>query len=328
MTTQTHHAQSARFSFSPQELAKFHDQGYAGPFTLCDPDQMKSIWKRQRLQLMDRSHAAYEADTLSGNTNLANYDRHLDSDFLSETICRPEIVDRMVSILGPDVLCWRSEFFSKYPGEEGTDWHQADTFAMASGKPQIIWPGEVKDLITKSPFGGTITVWTACTDTNQETACLQFIPGTHRTMFYDEEGGMQYDPNRINRVQKGGIRRGFWGYDFRQLQIDPTWEPDEAKAVSVPCRAGQFIIFWSQLMHASYPHEAKTTEYRMAFAARYVPTAVRIYPDSEYLEEYGAKISLEKYGAVLVAGKNDFTHNRMVTRTTRGKPFVLRDVAA
>ena len=100
---------------------------------------------------------------LSGNTNLANYDRHLDSDFLADIVCHPEIVDRCISILGPSLLCWRSEFFSKYPGEEGTDWHQADTFAMASGKPQIIWPGEVRDAVTKSPFGGTITVWTAVT---------------------------------------------------------------------------------------------------------------------------------------------------------------------
>ena len=101
---------------------------------------------------MDRSHAAYPMNTLSGNTNLANYDRHLDNDFLAEHIGRPEIVDRMISVLGPDILMWRSEFFSKYPGEEGTDWHQADTFAMASGKMQIVWPDNVKDAVTGSPF--------------------------------------------------------------------------------------------------------------------------------------------------------------------------------
>lgn len=310
-----------RFFFSPEELASFHELGYAGPFTIYDPDEMKSTWRRQRLRLMDREKAIYPADTLSGNTNTANYDRHIDSDFLAEIICRPEIVDRMISILGPDVLCWRSEFFSKYPGEEGTDWHQADTFAMASGKPQIIWPGEVKDLVTKSPFGGTVTVWTALTDTDEETACLQFIPGTHRTMFYDETGGMKYDTSRINAMEKDGIRRGFWGYDYRQLQIDPNWKPDESKAVSVPCRAGQCIIFWSTTMHASHPHAGKTKEYRMAFASRYVPTSVQIYPDTEYLEEYGGKVSLDRYGAVLVAGTNRFEHNRIITQTTRGKPF-------
>jgi non-haem Fe2+, alpha-ketoglutarate-dependent halogenase len=310
-----------RFFFSPEELANFHERGYAGPFDLYDPDVMKATWRRQRLQLMNRSKAIYPMDTLSGNTNLANYDRHIDNDFLAEHIGKPEIVDRVISILGPNLLCWRSEFFSKYPGEEGTDWHQADTFAMASGREQIIWPDSVKDAVTKSPFGGTITVWQALTDTDEETGCLQFIGGTHRTMFYDESGGMKYDPNRIGALEKGGIRRGFWGYDYRQLQKDPNWEPDESQAVSVPCRAGQFVIFWSTTMHASHPHLGKTKDYRMAFASRYVPTEVKIYPDTDYLEEYGGKVSLDKFGAVLVAGKNEYTHNRILTHTTRGRPF-------
>jgi non-haem Fe2+, alpha-ketoglutarate-dependent halogenase len=316
---------AARYPLSEKELATFHEQGVVGPFTLHDRDWMKATWRRLRLKLMDREKSIYPVDELSGNTNLANYDRHIDDDFLAETCCRPEIVDRVSSILGPNVLCWRSEFFSKYPNEEGTDWHQADTFAMASGKPQIIWPGEVKDAVTKSPFGGTITVWIAFTDAVVETGALQFIPGTHRTMFYDETGGMKYDPNRINTMEKGGIRRGFWGYDFRQLQIDPNWEPDEAKAIGVPCLAGQFVIFWSTTMHASYPHAGLTNDYRLAFALRYVPSSVRVYPDTEYLEEYGGKVALDKYGAVVVAGKNDeSTHNRIITHSTRGKPYVAR----
>ncbi|MFH9663534.1 phytanoyl-CoA dioxygenase family protein [Streptomyces sp. NPDC017248] len=88
---------------------------------------------------MVRSMAVYGDEAAeSGNTNISNYDRHLDSTFLADHICRPEIVDRVRSVLGPDVLNWRTEFFPKYPGDEGTDWHQADTFANASGQPQIL----------------------------------------------------------------------------------------------------------------------------------------------------------------------------------------------
>ena len=85
---------------------------------------------------------------------------------------------------------------------------------------------------------------------------------------------------------------------------------------------GQFIIFWSTLMHASHPHIGKTKQMRLGYVARYVPTSVRIYPDTEVLTEYGGSIKLDKYGAVLVSGKNDeFTYNRIATHTTRGKPF-------
>jgi non-heme Fe2+,alpha-ketoglutarate-dependent halogenase len=77
-------------------------------------------------------------------------------------------------------------------------------------------------------------------------------------------------------------------------------------------------------MHASHPHAGKTNEMRMGFAARYVPASVKIYPDTDAIEEYGGRVSLEKYGAVLVSGTNEFNHNRIATQTTRGKRFVTR----
>src|SRR6476661_6293398 len=92
--------QTRSFAFTPEELAGFHTNGYAGPFTLYPPDEMKAIWKRQRLRLLDRSKAIYQdGAAVSGGTNIANYDRHLDNDFLAEHICRSEIVDRVASVL-------------------------------------------------------------------------------------------------------------------------------------------------------------------------------------------------------------------------------------
>jgi non-heme Fe2+,alpha-ketoglutarate-dependent halogenase len=303
------------FFLSKDEISKFHQVGYCGPFTLYQPEEMQKLWRQTRLRLLDRKQAVYEVnDAISGNTNIANYDRHLDDEFLAEHIGRREIVDRVSSILGPDVLCWRTEFFPKMPGDEGTDWHQADTFANASGQPQIVWP---KD----RAFGGTITVWTAFTEANIDNGCLQFIPGTHKTMFYDETKKMHYNSDNFNKVEKNGIRRGFFGYDYRQLQINPDWEPDEKQATSMVMRPGQFIIFWSTLMHASHPHSGKTNEMRMGFASRYVPSTVYVYPDTDVVEEYGGRVSLEKYGSVLVCGKNNNPQNRIVTHTTRGKKF-------
>jgi non-heme Fe2+,alpha-ketoglutarate-dependent halogenase len=302
-------------SLTEEEVAAFHRNGYAGPFTLYQPGEVKKKWGRARLELLDRSAAVYRDDAaVSGVTNIANYDRHLDHGWLAEHVTRPEIVDRVTAILGPDVLCWRTEFFPKYPGDEGTDWHQADTFANASGTPQIQWPGG-------SDFGGTITVWSAFTDATIDMGCLQFIPGTHKTMRYDETKRMHYAPERSNTVEKDGVRRGFFGYDYRELQIDPGWTPDESKAVSMEMKAGQFIVFWSTLMHASHPHAGKTRDMRMGFAARYVPTCVQVYPGTTEIEEYGGRVSLDRYGAVLVRGKDEYGHNRLADRTTRDQPF-------
>lgn len=308
------------FSLSQNELEKFHRDGYIGPFDLYHKDEMERSLQALRPKLLNTKKAIYSQDkAVSGITNLSNYDRHLDVDFLAEHITRPEIVDRVSSILGRDTLCWRTEFFPKYPGDEGTDWHQADNFSNVAGSkhPQIVWPEDAQ-------FGGTITVWAAFTDATIENGCLQFIPGTHRTMNYDESKTMDYQSDAINKMEKDGVRRGFFGYDYRQLQKDPNWKPDESQAKSMVMRQGQFIIFWSTLMHASHPHNGLTDQMRLGFAARYLPTSVQVYPYSNTLEEFGGQASLDKFGCVLVSGDNRFPHNRFVDRTCNGFQFPRR----
>jgi non-haem Fe2+, alpha-ketoglutarate-dependent halogenase len=308
------------FPLSAQELAQFHRDGFIGPFDLYTEAEMEQNLRLLRPKLLNTRHAVYRRDSaLSGVTDLANYDRHLDVEFLARHICRPEIVDRVASILGPDVLCWRSEFFPKYPGDEGTDWHQADNFSNVAGSkhPQIEWPQD-------ADFGGTVTVWAAFTPATVDMGCLQFIPGSHRTMNYDESKTMVYDPESINRREKAGVRRGFFGYDYRQLQKDPQWSPDESAAVSQVMRQGQFVIFWSTLMHASHPHSGLTDRMRLGYAARYLPTSVRVYPYSDALEEFGGSASLERFGNVLVAGRDTFGHNRFAHETVTGFRFPVR----
>lgn len=308
---------TTEFALSTREIEQFHRDGYIGPFSLYEPDEMERNLRALRPKLLNTRKAIYgQGKGLSGVTNLANYDRHIDVDFLAAHITRPEIVHRVASILGPNVLCWRTEFFPKYPGDEGTDWHQADNFSNVAGTkhPQILWPED-------ADFGGTITVWAAFTEATIENGCLQFIPGSHKTMNYDESKVMDYNADTINKLEKGGVRRGFFGYDYRQLQKDPNWSPDESKARSMVMRQGQFIIFWSTLMHASHPHSGLTDAMRLGFAARYVPTSVRVYPFSNTLEEFGGEASLEKYGCVLVSGRDEYRHNRFIEQTAGGTPF-------
>jgi len=306
------------YALSAQELEQFHRDGFYGPFDVYSPEEMERSLQAMRPKLIDSRQGIYhQGEALSGTTNLASYDRHLDVDFLAKHITRPELVDRVTSILGPDALCWRTEFFPKYPGDEGTDWHQADNFANVGKHPQIVWPEDAQ-------FGGALTLWTAFTDSTIENGCLQLMPGSHKTMNYDENKIIEYDLNMINKQAKNGIRRGFYGYDYRQLQKDPNWTPDESKAKSMVMRQGQCLMFWSTLMHASHPHEGKTDKMRLGFTARYVPTAVKVYPYQDTLAEYGVEVSLEKFGCVLVAGKDEYGHNRFVDSTVNGLPFPVR----
>lgn len=312
------------FHLSSEELDSFNRNGFIGPITIYEPEEMNEFWGQVRREMLDRRYAAYQDDAHSGATNISNYDRHLDLDLLAQHVCNARIVDRVASILGPDVLCWRTEFFPKYPGDEGTDWHQADTFANASGKPQILWPDETEDNFGK----GTITVWTAFTESTRENGCLQLIPGSHHEMNYDESIEMKYDPEFINSQHKDGLKRGFFGYDYRQLQKDPNWRPNEEDAFPLVMQPGQCVIFWSTLMHASLPNVSTGKNYRMGYAARYVPASVRIYPDTDVVDEYGGRIPLDNYGAVLVSGEDNYGHNRILDRTLRDTPFPRRSGGA
>ena len=105
-----------KYKMSEAELSAFRKNGYAGPFDLYDSDYIKKKYRDIRADIFDRQHSAYD---LPHDSLLAGYDRHLDIDFFSQHISKRQIVDKVADVLGPDVLCWRSEMFPKYPGDEG-----------------------------------------------------------------------------------------------------------------------------------------------------------------------------------------------------------------
>ncbi|WP_434609333.1 chlorinating enzyme [Pseudomonas sp. Z6-20] len=305
------------FGLSDEEIAFFFKNGYVKPFKVYEPEEMEKQWRTVRLQTLDRSNAVYSDNTISnaGNNNLANYDRHLDIPFLGQHVCNPRIVHKVRSLMGKDLLCWRTEFFSKYPGDAGTDWHQANTFAGVAGRPHIVWPDD-------SGRRGTLTAWTAFTDTMKDTACMAIVPGTHNMMHYDEEKRLIFNPEKNNDLVKDGVRRGLWGYDYRDLQVDPDWKPDESKAVYFEMKAGECVIFWSTVLHSSLPHLGLTDKMRLGYSARYVPPEVLIHPDTDMLHEFGGEVSLENYGAVVVSGENRYSHNRIRDKNMLGDPFI------
>jgi non-heme Fe2+,alpha-ketoglutarate-dependent halogenase len=76
-------------------------------------------------------------------------------------------------------------------------------------------------------------------------------------------------------------------------------------------------------MHASLPNTSERA-YRMGFAARYVPPSVKIYPDTELVEEYGGAVPLDNYAAVLVSGRDTVGINKLTDTSRRGFPFIAR----
>jgi len=285
------------YSLSEAETKSFYEKGFAGPFTLYEPDEMTRLWEEVRMDLLDTARAPFPNSKL-------NYDRHLDMTPLSEMISHPRVVDRVSSILGPDVLCWRTEWFPKYPGDEGTDWHQAESFVEFEGTEKLV-PTEPEE---GRPW--ELTAWVAMSEATRENGCLKVMPGSHRLWYFDEKRNIRFEPETVNKqVLTDGQKSGFYGYDYEKLKLDPNWKPDEERAVHMEVKPGQFFIFTSRCMHGSNPNTSKSSV-RFGWATRFVPTHVKVYAGQEAFQHFGEVLPLNRYYTVLVKGENRYRHNR------------------
>lgn len=284
------------YYLSDKEFKSFYDNGCLGPFTLYEPDEMTRIWDEVRMEILDTGTAAFPESKL-------NYDRHLDLATLNRMISHPRIVHRISSILGPDVLCWRTEWFPKYPGDEGTDWHQAESFVEFEGTEKLV-PTAAEE---GKPW--ELTAWIAMSEATRENGCLKVMPGTHRIWYFDEKRNIRFEPDQFNKkVLDDGQKSGFYGYDFEKLKLDPNWKPDEAQAVHVEMKPGQFFIFTSRCMHGSNPNSTKSS-IRFGWATRFVPTHVKVYDGQRSFRHFGEVLPLDRYSTVLVAGEDHYGHN-------------------
>jgi non-haem Fe2+, alpha-ketoglutarate-dependent halogenase len=279
----------------------FAEQGYVGPFTLWEPEQMAAWWKQQRKALLDPAHDARKVFD-----NPVNYDRHLDVPGLGRLITEPAIVRRMQALIGADVLCWRSEFFPKNPGDSGTGWHQVETYAIGETSEGML---EATGHSPGNPM--ELTCWVAFTEAARENACMKVIPGTHREWRYDEHAVMRWN---------GAARdHSFFGYNYDDIKIDKDWDPDREDVRHLEMRAGQFFIFTARTIHGSNPNTSRRQ--RMGFAIRVVPTHVRVYGGMTEFDEFGHHFTLDRHGCVLVGGRDEYGLNTVTDRDVWGELF-------
>jgi non-haem Fe2+, alpha-ketoglutarate-dependent halogenase len=287
-------------------IEQFERDGFFGPIKVYEPDEATAMIREIRIQNQKRSNVLYD--------NNVNYDRHFDIPLLSKHISNPVIAKYLQSIRGPDILLWRTEFFPKFPGTEGTEWHQVRDYSYANGKPQL--------LPTLSDWNAfiDITVWTTFTPATMATGCMRFLRGSHRQWYFDERKATSTGRDSSFDVNHHGT--SFFGYKFSDFLIDPDWQPPAEDVVPVEMKPGEAVIFTATCVHGSEPNTTER-ETRFAIAGRYVPTQVRVYPDQDEFTAHGASFSLANYGSVLVSGENRFSHNRIRTENNFSEPFTV-----
>ena len=178
---------AAPAALSGAEMARFRRDGYLGPYSLCSPAEMADL-RPAIEQVLDREPA-------HGNRV---HNRHLDSRAVYDLATRPEIVERMACLYGPDLLLWRTNFFVKNRGSKAIPWHQDFNY----------WPLEPPVIVS---------AWIAVDPSTRQNGNLQVIPGSHRSIVPHVEATPDV---QFNEMADAGY------YDARDL-TDLEMQPGE-----------------------------------------------------------------------------------------------------
>lgn len=215
------------YRLSVAEIERYHLDGYLGPYTLCSPEEMAGL--RDRIEsVMDPDSDSGRLPSMITALNPAmrrGFGRHHDNPFLFRLAASRQITDRVSSVMGDDLLLWRTMFFSKEPGGRLIPWHQDyDGWLI---EPMLV-----------------MSAWLAIDEVTVENGCVDLIPGSHR-QFYP------FVPS------PPGVMDGF------PQMADPALF-DESKAVSMVLKPGQFFLFNERTLHRSMPNTTGARRLGMA----------------------------------------------------------------
>lgn len=321
---------------SPAEIATFERDGIIGPFPLLSPADAADVGTLCRDLNEDdfRENCFLGPDVVKalveGGEWRLNYGALWQAQRIPELwdiVTMPELGDRLASLLGDDVICWRSQMFDKQPGDPGTFWHQTAAFRESSASDKLSAP-EGTD-----PGMIQLSAWVALDDVTVANGALRMVPGT----FADGRLEQLYnwgldnlpalmaslDPQRAEQLMR--LRSFSTGSFFKaqsvfEAMIDVVGDMFAGREVmDLEMSAGECIIFTSLNVHGSH---ANSTDHdpRLAFVGRFTTNDVRVWPDmSEDTFSTPAgqlPFPTEPLKVIQVHGTDTFGHNRIATAPT------------
>lgn len=209
------------------QIAQYREQGFLSPVRVIS--EAEALALRAKLETIEDAMGGPLRGDLRHKT-------HLLFPFLAELVRHPQILDAIEDLLGPDILCWSSNFFIKEAADPAfVSWHQDSTY----------WGLSTPDVAT---------AWVALTASTAENGAMAMVPGSHR---FDQM------PHRDTFDRHNLLTRG------QEIAV----EVDEAKAVVLKLLPGEMSLHHVRTVHGSAPNP--TFDRRIGFAIRYIPTRLR-----------------------------------------------------
>ena len=212
----------------------FDRQGYICPIPVLTPAEVE-----RSLAQYTSFHARHKSkiDALPANEKYRiTGDTHFVFKWVYDLCTHPRVLDEVEKVLGPDILAWNTNWFTKMPGDKTyVSWHQDGAYWNLS-------PVEVA------------TAWIALTPAKPENGCMRVIPGTHTRPFM---------PQRETWVPDNALSRG------QEIAV----RVDEGQAVDFVLAPGEMSLHHIWIVHGSNANRSNIP--RIGIAIRYLSTAVK-----------------------------------------------------
>lgn len=179
---------------------------------------------------------AFEARNGGALKGAYRFKSHLLFKWLADLIRDPRILDMVEDVIGPDILCWNTNWFIKEPRTPSfVSWHQDNNY----------WGLDTRKLVS---------VWVALSPATVESGCMRMVPGSHHWPTLPHVDTF-HEHNLLTRGQ--------------EIAVDV----DEAQAVNVTLATGEAALFAYGIAHSSPANRSE--DRRIAIVLRYVPPETR-----------------------------------------------------
>jgi len=212
-------------ALSESQLDYFHQNGFLFPFDVYTPEEASEFHRKFLEMEKNLGHEPQKRFRIKAQ---------LPFPWLCNIVSNPRLLDAVEDIIGPNILCWGASFFTKKANDPRfVSWH-TDSFFYG------FEPAE------------TLTAWLGFNDSNLESGCIKYIPGTHK-----QEVEHDIRPHPDNLVQLGQMAIGV----------------DYDSAIPAILSAGQVVFHHESVVHGSGPNGANHD--RIGLAIHYVAPHVK-----------------------------------------------------
>lgn len=199
---------------TPAQVDQYWDQGFLTPFDVLTPAQAQAA--RDEFERMER-------DWLDAGLPLplATYKRinaHILMPLVWRMATNTRVLDVVQGILGPDILIYSGEFFTK----------EARTKQIVTMHQDLTYWG-------LGATDGLVTAWIALSPATRASGCMEFAAGTHKSAILPHEDSFAED-NLLSRGQ--------------EVQVDVT--PEDRHLIEL--QPGQMSLHHGLTVHGSGPN--------------------------------------------------------------------------